>query len=303
VGARVYEADGFTSLTGRGIKGNVGGKPALLGNLKLFREQGISVDEKLAGLLEQQAGSGRTAILVGYDGVAIGVVTVSDPIKSGAREAIAALRADGVSVVMATGDAKGTAEAVGRELGLSEVQAGMAPEDKHTLIEALKQQGKSVAFAGDGVNDAPALAAADVGVAMGTGADVAIESAGITLLKGELSGHRQSAQAVEGDAQQHQAEPAVRLRLQRAGHPGGSRCALPADRLAALANAGRGGHGAELGERHRQCAAAELGEAVAQASAERVTPPVPPAFAGRGRGGCALPVPAAVIALARAPAG
>lgn len=187
-GARVYEADGFTSLTGRGIKGNVGGKPALLGNLKLFKEQGIAVDDKLAALLEQQAGSGKTAILVACDGTAIGVVTVADPIKAGAREAIAALRADGVAVVMATGDAKGTAEAVGRALGLSEVQAGMAPEDKHTLIEALKQQGKSVAFAGDGVNDAPALAAADVGVAMGTGADVAIESAGITLLKGELNG-------------------------------------------------------------------------------------------------------------------
>lgn len=187
-GARVYEADGFQSLTGRGIKGNVGGKPALLGNAKLFKEQGIAVDDKLAGLLEQQAGSGKTAILVAYDGAAIGVVTVSDPIKAGAREAIAALRADGVAVVMATGDAKGTAEAVGRELGLSEVQAGMAPEDKHTLIEALKHKGRAVAFAGDGVNDAPALAAADVGVAMGTGADVAIESAGITLLKGELNG-------------------------------------------------------------------------------------------------------------------
>ncbi|WP_082434231.1 heavy metal translocating P-type ATPase [Devosia sp. A16] len=187
-GARVYEAGGFTSLTGRGIKGSVGGKPALLGNLKLFKEQGIAVDDKLGGLLEQQAGLGKTAILVGYDGVAIGVVTVSDPIKAGAKQAIAALRADGVAVVMATGDAKGTAEAVGCELGLSEVQAGMAPEDKHTLIEALKQQGKVVAFAGDGVNDAPALAVADVGVAMGTGADVAIESAGITLLKGELSG-------------------------------------------------------------------------------------------------------------------
>lgn len=187
-GARSYEGENFQSLTGRGIRGDVGGKPALLGNAKLFKEQGIAVDDKLAALLEQQAASGKTAILVAHDGAAIGVVTVSDPIKAGAREAIAALRADGVSVVMATGDAKGTAEAVGRELGLSEVQAGMSPEDKHTLIEDLKAKGRSVAFAGDGVNDAPALAAADVGVAMGTGADVAIESAGITLLKGELAG-------------------------------------------------------------------------------------------------------------------
>jgi P-type Cu+ transporter len=187
-GARVYEADSFTSLTGRGIKGNVGGKLALMGNVRLFKDQGIAVDDKLVALVEQQAASGKTAILVAHDGTAIGVVTVADPIKDGAKEAIAALRADGVSVVMATGDAKGTAEAVGREFGLSDVKAGMTPEDKHTLIEELKAAGKSVAFAGDGVNDAPALAAADVGVAMGTGADVAIESAGITLLKGELSG-------------------------------------------------------------------------------------------------------------------
>jgi len=187
-GARTYEAQKFNSLTGRGIAGEVGGKPALMGNVRLLREQGIVVEDKLAALVEQQAASGRTAILVAHDGAAIGVVTVADPIKANAKDAIAALKADGVAVVMATGDARGTADAVGRELGLSEVQAGMTPEDKHTLIETLHGQGRSIAFAGDGVNDAPALAAADVGVAMGTGADVAIESAGITLLKGDLAG-------------------------------------------------------------------------------------------------------------------
>jgi Cu+-exporting ATPase len=187
-GARFYEATNFTSLTGRGIRGEVGGRPALMGNVRLLREQGIAVDDKLAALVEQQAASGRTAILVAHDSATIGVVTVSDPIKANAKDAIAALRADGVAVVMATGDARGTAEAVGRELGLSDVQAGMTPEDKHALIHQLKSRGKAVAFAGDGVNDAPALAAADVGVAMGTGADVAIESAGITLLKGDLGG-------------------------------------------------------------------------------------------------------------------
>jgi Cu+-exporting ATPase len=187
-GARVYEATGFTSLTGRGIRGEVGGKSALMGNVRLLKEQGIAVEEKLTTLVEQQAASGKTAILVAHDGAAIGVVTVSDRIKATAAAAIAALKADGIAVVMATGDARGTAEAVGRELGLSDVEAGMTPEDKHALIDRLKAQGRSVAFAGDGVNDAPALAAADVGVAMGTGADVAIESAGITLLKGELGG-------------------------------------------------------------------------------------------------------------------
>jgi Cu+-exporting ATPase len=186
--ARSYEATGFSSLTGRGIRGEVGGKPALIGNLALLKAEGIAVDDKLAALVEQQAGRGRTAILVAHGGVAIGVVTVSDPIKAGAKQAIAALRDAGITVVMATGDAKGTAEAVGRELGVTDVRAGMTPEDKHDLIEELKRAGKVVAFAGDGVNDAPALAAADVGIAMGTGADVAIESAGITLLKGELGG-------------------------------------------------------------------------------------------------------------------
>ena len=186
--ARVYEASGFQSMTGRGIRGEVGGKTALIGNAALLKAEGIAVDDKLAGLVEHQAGRGRTAILVAHDGAAIGVVTVSDPIKVGAKEAIAALHAAGIDVVMATGDALPTAETVGRELGLANVRAGMTPEDKHALIEALKREGKGVAFAGDGVNDAPALAAADVGIAMGTGADVAIESAGITLLKGELGG-------------------------------------------------------------------------------------------------------------------
>jgi Cu+-exporting ATPase len=186
--AKRLEATGFASVTGRGIRGEVGGKPAVLGNVKLFADEGIAVEPKLTQLVEQQAAAGRTAVLVAHEGRAIGVVTVSDPIKAGAREAVAALRQAGLEVIMATGDAMGTAEAVGREVGLSGVRAGLSPEDKHELIAALKRDGKVVAFAGDGVNDAPALAAADVGIAMGTGADVAIESAGITLLTGELTG-------------------------------------------------------------------------------------------------------------------
>ncbi|WP_421758742.1 heavy metal translocating P-type ATPase [Devosia sp.] len=186
--ARRLEATGFASVTGRGIRGDVGGKPAVLGNAKLFADEGIEVEPKLAQLVEQQAAAGRTAVLVSHEGRAIGVVTVSDPIKAGARDAVAALRQAGLDVIMATGDAMGTAEAVGREVGLSGVRAGLSPEDKHELIAGLRRDGKVVAFAGDGVNDAPALAAADVGIAMGTGADVAIESAGITLLTGELSG-------------------------------------------------------------------------------------------------------------------
>ena len=185
---RTYEVSGFQSVTGQGVTGEVAGAQAALGNIKLMQAQGIAVDPALARLADTQAGKGRTAILAAHDGRAIGLVTVSDPIKPEAREALAALEADGIEVIMATGDARGTAEAVGRDLGISSIRAGLSPEDKHALVAELRGKGRVVAFAGDGVNDAPGLAAADVGIAMGTGADVAIESAGITLLKGDLGG-------------------------------------------------------------------------------------------------------------------
>ena len=187
-GVDVPEATGFESATGMGVSGTVGGKPALLGNRRLLETNGIVVPAETVRLLEERAGNGETPIIVAEDGKVIGLVTVTDPVKANAQEAVEALKADGVAVIMATGDAKGTADAVGRRLGLSEIHAGMSPEDKHALVNRLKQEGRRVAFAGDGVNDAPALAAADVGIAMGTGADVAIESAGITLLKGDLAG-------------------------------------------------------------------------------------------------------------------
>jgi Cu+-exporting ATPase len=146
------------------------------------------VPPSAAAQQEQRAAAGETPILVAEDGRVIGMVTVTDPVKDTAAQSLAALRAEGIEVIMATGDAKGTAEAVAARLKLQRVHASMSPEDKHELVLALKREGRKVAFAGDGVNDAPALAAADVGIAMGTGADVAIESAGITLLKGDLSG-------------------------------------------------------------------------------------------------------------------
>ncbi|CAN0584285.1 unnamed protein product, partial [Laminaria digitata] len=169
-----------------GVTGTIGGKRALLGNKRLMETNGVAVSAELAALQEERARNGETPILVADDGKVIGLVTVTDPVKDGAKAAVEALRADGVEVIMATGDAQGTAEAVGKRLGLTRIHAAMSPEDKHALVESLKQDGRRVAFAGDGVNDAPALAAADVGIAMGTGADVAIESAGITLLKGDL---------------------------------------------------------------------------------------------------------------------
>ena len=186
--AKVLEVTGFKSITGKGVGGDLRGTAVALGNRAMMDQVGAPVSEAFAKLQTDHAAKGRTAMFVAEGGKIIGLVTVSDPIKPGAKAAIEALRADGVEIVMATGDAKGTAEAVGRELGLTRVEAGMTPESKHELVVSLQKAGKRVAFAGDGVNDAPALAAADVGIAMGTGADVAIESAGITLLKGDLSG-------------------------------------------------------------------------------------------------------------------
>jgi Cu+-exporting ATPase len=186
--AKTLEVSGFRSVTGKGVTGKLGEAVVGLGNKALMDELGVPLSEALIGLQADHAGKGRTAMFVAEGGKAIGLVTVTDPIKTSARPAIDWLRAEGLEVIMATGDAKGTAEAVGRELGLTRIEAGMTPESKHDLVVALRKQGKTVAFAGDGVNDAPALAAADVGIAMGTGADVAIESAGITLLKGDLAG-------------------------------------------------------------------------------------------------------------------
>jgi Cu+-exporting ATPase len=187
-GARHYEATNFRNVTGQGVVAEVGGHAALLGNTRLVEAHGLAIDGKLRALLDEQSSAGRTAVLVAHEGRVIGVVTVADAIKPAARDAIAALQAEGLRIVLASGDARGTVEAVARELGIAETHAGITPEGKHELIEMLRKGGQLIAFAGDGVNDAPALAAADVGIAMGTGADVAIESAGITLVGGELGG-------------------------------------------------------------------------------------------------------------------
>jgi Cu+-exporting ATPase len=200
------ETTDFEALTGRGVRGRVGRSDAVLGNRALFRDLVLTVDPTLEAALLSEAKGGHTAILVAYEGRAIGVVTVADPIKPGAKQAIADLKAAGIAVMMATGDAEGTARAVGDELGITDVRAGLQPEDKHGIIAELKAAGHRVAFAGDGVNDAPALAAADVGIAMGTGADVAIESAGITLMQGDLSAilrARRLAQGTLGNIKQN----------------------------------------------------------------------------------------------------
>jgi Cu+-exporting ATPase len=186
-GLKPGKTEGFDSITGQGVKGRVDGREVLLGNQRLLQEAGIDASP-LAAEAEARRKQGETVVFLSAGGKFAGTVAVADPIKATATEAIAKLHALGLRIVMATGDNETTAKAVAAELGIDEVHAGYRPEDKLVLIEKLQREGRVVAMAGDGINDAPALAKSDVGIAMGTGADVAMESAGLTLLKGDLRG-------------------------------------------------------------------------------------------------------------------
>lgn len=177
----------FDSPTGKGVTGRVNGRRIVVGAERYLRETG-SDPSALLGAAEDLRSEGVTAIYVAIDGVTVAVLGIADPIKASTRTSLDALRGSGVRLVMLTGDNRTTALAVGRRLGITEVEAEVLPEDKSRIVARLRSEGRVVAMAGDGVNDAPALAAADVGIAMGTGTDVAIESAGVTLLKGDLSG-------------------------------------------------------------------------------------------------------------------
>ena len=178
---------GFDSPTGKGAIGMVERKRIALGNAKFLGELNIPVDELATGA-ESLRGEGATAIFMAVNGKAAGVFGISDPIKASTPTALAALRAQGIRIVMLTGDNRTTANAIARKLGITDVEADVLPDQKADIVAKFKSEGHVVAMAGDGVNDAPALAAADVGIAMGTGTDVAMESAGITLLKGDLNG-------------------------------------------------------------------------------------------------------------------
>ncbi|HLT36715.1 MAG TPA: heavy metal translocating P-type ATPase [Enhygromyxa sp.] len=187
-GVRLRPAEQFESRTGKGVIGRVDGRSVAIGNHALLVEQNVK-GSALAALddrAEQLRSEGKTAMLVAIDGAAAGLIAVADPIKSTTREAIASLHADGLEIVMLTGDAQATAAHVAAALGIDRFVAGLLPHDKDAEIVALQRAGKRVAMAGDGINDAPALARADVGIAMGTGTDVAIGSAAVTLIKGDL---------------------------------------------------------------------------------------------------------------------
>jgi Cu+-exporting ATPase len=204
-GLALAPASEFASLAGQGVTGLVDRRRVAVGDARLMTAQGVDTGA-LAAAADTIRQGGATAVFVAIGGALAGVLGVSDPIKAGAAAAIAALKADGLRLVMLTGDARATALAVAGQLGLDEVEAGLMPDDKARIVRELKAKGSVVAMAGDGINDAPALALADVGVAMGAGADVAIESAGLTLLQGDLSRlvkARRLARAVMGNVRQN----------------------------------------------------------------------------------------------------
>ena len=182
----------FDAPAGKGVTGSVEGRRLVIGSRRFLEEAGIDmgpgVGETLAAEADRKRREGATVVLIAIDGRPAGAIAVADPVKASTPAALAALKADGIRVVMLTGDNATTARAVAARLGIAEVEAEVLPEDKRRIVERLRREGRVVAMAGDGVNDAPALAAADVGIAMGTGTDVAMESAGVTLVKGDLNG-------------------------------------------------------------------------------------------------------------------
>lgn len=186
-GLALTPATDFQSITGKGVQGRVNGHTVSVGNRKLLEETGASV-EGLLEVAEAARREGQTVMFVAIDGKTAGILGVADPIKQTTLEVIEQLRADGLHIVMLTGDSRTTAQAVASKLGIQEVEAEVLPEHKVDVVKRLKAAGRVVAMAGDGINDAPALAEAHVGIAMGTGTDVAMESAGVTLVKGDLRG-------------------------------------------------------------------------------------------------------------------
>jgi Cu+-exporting ATPase len=176
---------GFVSATGKGVRGAVAGRTVVIGSARYLQEQGIDVPGERAEALRRD---GQTVMFVAADGRLVGLLGVADPIKAGAKEAIDELHREGLTIVMLTGDNAVTAAAVASAVGIDRVEAEVLPDQKADVVKRLQAEGQRVAMAGDGINDAPALAQADVGIAMGTGTDVAIESANVTLVKGDLRG-------------------------------------------------------------------------------------------------------------------
>jgi Cu+-exporting ATPase len=184
---KLSQATEFQSVTGKGVTALVAGKRVAIGTAQFLKDADVDT-EALASRADELRRDGATAMFVSVDGRAGGIIAIADPIKQTTPEALQKLKADGIRLVMLTGDNRITAKAVAAKLGIDEVEAEVLPQAKNAIVSRLRREGYVVAMAGDGVNDAPALAAADIGIAMGTGTDVAMESAGITLVKGDLAG-------------------------------------------------------------------------------------------------------------------
>ncbi|HEY6917496.1 MAG TPA: copper-translocating P-type ATPase, partial [Allosphingosinicella sp.] len=204
-GLAIRPVEDFASVSGQGVRGRVDGRRVAIGNARMMEAEGVK-DIGLAAAADRHRDEGATVMFVAIDGAYAGLVAVADPVKPTTAEAVTRLHDEGLRLIMLTGDNRRTAEAVARLLGIDDVIADVLPEDKDAAIERLKREGRVVAMAGDGVNDAPALARADIGIAMGTGADVAVESAGVTLVKGDLIGlvrARRLSRAVTGNIRQN----------------------------------------------------------------------------------------------------
>jgi Cu+-exporting ATPase len=186
-GLRPAEVRDFQSVTGKGVIGEVEGRPVILGNASLLAERGVDA-AALHGRIDALREDGQTVMLAAVDGRLAGLLSVADPVRASTPEALHLIHTDGLRVLMLTGDSRTTAQAVARRLGIDEVMAEVLPAQKYEVVQRLQREGHVVAMAGDGINDAPALAQADVGIALGTGTDVAIESAGVTLVQGDLRG-------------------------------------------------------------------------------------------------------------------
>jgi len=186
--AKIESVQDFESVTGGGIKARLNGQKIILGKQKFLEEEKVSIPENLKNESIQLQAKAQTVVWVAVEGKVVGILGISDPIKKTTPQAIDALHKMGIKVVILTGDNLKTAEVIAKELNIDDVQAELEPKSKQEIVKKFKAQGAVVMMAGDGINDAPALAQADVGMAMGTGTDVAIESAGITLVKGDLNG-------------------------------------------------------------------------------------------------------------------
>ena len=225
-GVALAEARAFAAIAGKGVRGTVDGRSVALGNRALMQEVGADF-ASLAEGAESMRAEGQTVMFVALDGRAAGLIAVADPIKESAPEAVRALHAEKIRIVMLTGDNRTTAEAVARRLGIDEVIAEVLPDQKAAVVKRLQSEGRVVAMAGDGINDAPALAQANVGIAMGTGTDIAMESAIHHARARRPPRHRARAPPLARHDVEHQTEPLLRVLLQRPRRPDRRRRALP----------------------------------------------------------------------------